>query len=399
MLCVRCKGNLLCGKGYCPLLTLLEKFKKFKKSELILNSELPSPPSIFVGKKGYPLINLGPVMVNSEENPELYDNPSMWKGDVEDVLALRMNLVRGVKSFHVNSAINPDRTLLEIQELSASLKPIDVEARFEKVIERPMFDDIVQPFGVYAKYSMLSLTENPRIPLKVEKLINDEIKAEEAIYNLHQQNFSTYYIQRLFSVGLFGVKKKLVPTRWSITAVHDIIGERLKKEIRNFDILNEVLLFSFEHFGNRFEIILYPSNYNFQLLEIWIEKSFWNPGKTWIGWDGEDINKKRTYSKLSGGYYASRLPVLEFLSRIRKQAGCIVIREITPEYFAPLGVWVVEEGVRKALMMKPKKFNSIQEAISSIKIKTEKIRSDKKGWIKYLKIFKQSSLDLYSRIL
>lgn len=250
--------------------------------------------------------------------------------------------------------------------------------------------EIVNPAGVSARIENLKLAENPKLPGVVEKLWYDEVKANEAVYKLFERGFPTHYIQRVFSAGILGVEKKLVPTRWSITAVHDILGEKIKEEIKDFDEINDVSLFFYEHFGNRFVVILYPSSYHFQLVEVWIEESFWSPERTWIGVDSESRGKKKKYSELSGGYYAARLPVLEYLKEKRRQAGVIVVREITPEYKFPLGVWVVEEGIRKAMKTKPLKFETLHESLSY----AEKLTLNK-DWRKL--IFKQTSLDRFLR--
>ncbi|AAB89916.1 hypothetical protein [Archaeoglobus fulgidus] len=101
------------------------------------------------------------------------------------------------------------------------------------------------------------------------------------------------------------------------------------------------------------------------------EKVLLEPEEDWIGVDSEDIRPKRDYSNLSGGYYAARLPVLEYLREKRGQASVLVIREIKPSYYAPLGVWVVEEGVRKALKSKPEVFESFDDALTAASRRVE----------------------------
>ena len=380
MICAKCKGNLICGR--CKLLESISVAYLPVKNKI----EDPTPPSIFIGRIGYPKVFAGPLVVFSG-NPELYDNPSSWSGKVEDVLRMRMNVARGVRRINVRSF---DEYVLKIQEIAAAKKYFDVEADVKKVVKKPLFDEIVNPAGVSARIENLKLAENPKLPKIVEKFWYDEVKANEAVYRLFEKGFPTHYIQRVFSAGILGVEKKLVPTRWSVTAVHDILGERIKEEVRDFDTINEVNLFFYEHFGNRFVVIVYPSKYFFQLVEIWIEESFWSPERTWIGVDSESIGKKKKYSELSGGYYAARLPVLEYLKEVRRQAGILVVREITPEYRYPLGVWVVEEGVRKAMKSKPLKFESLSQALSYAEELTWN-----KDWRKM--IFRQTSLDRFLR--
>lgn len=43
-----------------------------------------------------------------------------------------------------------------------------------------------------------------------------------------------------------------------------------------------------------------------------------------------------------------------------------MIREITPDYWAPLGVWVVREAARNALQNPPQKFESIDAALADM---------------------------------
>jgi len=387
VLCVKCKGRNLCRTS-CPILD------SFRSKNLSLNDvdEKPTPPSVFVGRIGYPRVFAGPMIVLGNEKPEFFENPASYSKNVEEVLALRMSLARTYKNFSVFSALNPDKLLLELQEIAASLKDVDVEGEYEKIIKKPAIDDIVMPSGISAVYKKIRVTSNPKIPSKLEKVAGDDIKAVDAVRFLHESGYPTSYLQRVLSVGLLGIEKRLVPTRWSITAVHDMIAEELKKEIRYFDEISEVLLFSYEHYGNHFEVIFYPSCYAFQLVEIWIEKSLWSPERTWIGADWEGIKRKSQYSELSGGYYAARLPVVEFMHRIRRQAGAIVIREIRPEYSAPLGVWVVEEGVREALNSKPEKFEDLKDALRKAE---SRIKTEGRLWKKHIKLFFQPSLDQY----
>ncbi len=343
--CARCKGRLLCGRLRCPL---LEKFRLRTAKIEVGEIEKPTPPSVFVGRYGYPKVFVGPLIATREDNPEFLDSPWLWKGRIEDIIAIRMSLIRGMKLVDVRSG---GRFIETLQEATASIRHVFLEGRIERVIEKPIFDDVLQPIGVAARIEDLRLVENPKIPREVEKVWNDEVKAVDAVRLLFDAGFNTYYIQRLFSIGMLGIEKRLVPTRWSITAVHDILGESLKQEVAEFEPIDEAMFFSYEHFGNRFEILILPGEYSFNLIEIWNKRSFWSPDSTWMGYDGETIAKKKRYSILGGGYYAARLPVLKFLRKIRRKGKVFVLREIKPEYYAPLGVWVVEEGVRRAFAL------------------------------------------------
>jgi hypothetical protein len=51
-----------------------------------------------------------------------------------------------------------------------------------------------------------------------------EEKVEEAVNKLYSEKIPVSSIQKMFSCGLFGKDRKLVPTRWGITASDDIIS-------------------------------------------------------------------------------------------------------------------------------------------------------------------------------
>jgi len=81
----------------------------------------------------------------------------------------------------------------------------------------------------------------------------------------------------------------------------------------------------------------------------------------------ENYSGRKSYAfNTVGGYYAARLPILEYLNSINRQAKVLALRIETPSYWAALGVWVVRESVRKALQKKMK-FDSREELVESVK--------------------------------
>jgi len=78
-----------------------------------------------------------------------------------------------------------------------------------------------------------------------------------------------------------------------------------------------------------------------------------------------ELNKgRKDYpTNIAGAYHASRLPVLEYLNKIRRQAGAIVFLEVTREW-VPLGVWRFRELARRALTSDPYSFTSLEDALS-----------------------------------
>ena len=57
---------------------------------------------------------------------------------------------------------------------------------------------------------------------------------------------------------MFGKNRKLVPTKWSITATDQIISNDLMHNILDFDIIDTYGVFNFDHLGNLFSVILFP---------------------------------------------------------------------------------------------------------------------------------------------
>ncbi|MDR2944975.1 MAG: hypothetical protein LBU81_07875, partial [Methanosarcinales archaeon] len=92
--------------------------------------------------------------------------------------------------------------------------------------------------------------------------------------------------------------------------------------------------------------------------------------------DHEDFYGKKEYSSLAGGYYAARLPILEYLDSIKKQAFIFAVREIRPSYWAPLGVWVVREAARNAAANPKKIFETKEEALVSMAARLHTPRSE-----------------------
>lgn len=385
-LCVKCKGKGLCGRPYCPI---LEKFKSVESA--VYNSTGStsifgaSPPSVFVGRHNYPEVMAGPMIppeLTGDESMQLEDPRELLKMGIQDIISSRSQLVRASTGINVKNAVNPDNSLIEkSQELALSKKPVDTEASFHKPIQNKLkFDNVLTPMGPTGDLKDFNIAENPKVPKKVDYLVYDtDALAKDAISELWSNNIPTEHITRLFSIGLLGQERRLVPTRWSITAVDDMAGKDLYGTIRDFQQINEVLVFSGGVFGNHFEIMLIPRPFSFELIEVWMPRTVWSGQETWIDSDSEGVTGKKGYSNLAGGYYAARLPVLEYLKQIKRQATIFMVREIRPEYWAPLGVWVVREGVRDAMKNTPMAFESVDEALEAM---SSRIKTPRDKWMK-----------------
>lgn len=367
-LCTSCKGSRrLCGLPECPILVKIREQLRLEKLQELRELQSATPPSVLVGEHGYPHVRVGANLPLSEDDrPALFENPSMWWGRLSlyDIVKLRARLVFSYEVVHAGSA--SAASLEAVREAAASVKPVDSEAYFRKPPAfRLRFDPLLKPVGLSGRVERLRLVDNPSIPRRVDSLAEDRVKAKRALIELYSYGFDVYYLQRIFTSGLLGVEKRLVPTRWAITAVDKTLGDYLLEKVRSFPEIVEYEVYHSSYIGNRYTVLLMPGCWALEMVEVWMPRSVWVPGEkahiyTIHEWSdgaasGED-----------GGYQAIRFAVLESLARRGRQAACLAVREITPEYFAPVGNWQIREGVRNALRGSPVKAGTLEEALREV---------------------------------
>jgi len=335
-----------------------------------------SPPSVFIGSKlKYPLVNVGILSpLNKDENSWLYDDAKYWADNnlnIEEVIGLRNGLLNSRFQAKV-SDIRLNKKFVDIaKDIAISSKQVDVEIELKNrlVVGREK-DKVLTPHGMRAGLKSVEITSNVKVDKSVDKMMNDDVKAADAIEFLYKNNINEYSLSKILSVGVLGLakNKKLVPTRWSITATDDTLGKQFLKNVRNYPWIENYELFYGEFMGNQYLILMFPSVWSYELFEFYLPGSSWNPGQEIkASTDIEGYSGRKEYAfDTAGGYYASRFAVLEYLNSIKKQASVIAMRLETPSYWAALGVWVVRESVKKALKNKMK-FASREELVESVK--------------------------------
>ncbi len=365
-MCIVCKGSrALCGHVHCPLMARINVQPRFRD----ISTEFFGPStSVFVGRMGYPNVSVGPLA--AVEYSKGMDDPSQWFGlPYSDLIEMRSMMIRSRAEKNVRSR---DRFILENQELALADRPTDVELEFRsRPVYRVSFSDIVQPMGPSAALSSLRLAENPHIPRKIDYIVSDDIKAAHAGILLYQGGQDVYRISNILSSGVLGRKdsRKLVPTRWSIVAVQDMVTQDLVTGIRENPQISEFRVYSSEFLDNHFEILLMPGNWEFENFESWAPGSMWTEKlkKPEIIQEWEPFGGRKRYAEQQGGgYYASRLGVAEGLSRMRRQARVVVFREVHEGYTVPLGSWQILENVRNAFRQPCMKFSTRKEALEDV---------------------------------
>ncbi|MFB6069771.1 MAG: DNA repair protein NreA [Halanaeroarchaeum sp.] len=339
---------------------LESKFESALTGDSIVGS---TSPSVFVGRSSYPDVNAGILApVGQEDHAEEFATSGEWyrRGlDIDNVLQYRTGLLNSRRSAKVNVEDVWDGFVGVQREVAIADRPVDVELG---LADTPAFDadrytrpQANAPSGPNATAERADLRENPHVPRPVEKTLeDDDWRADGAMRYLYRRGFDVYEINRILSVGALGrgEHRRLVPTRWSITAVDDTVGQFLRGSIGNNPSVDAVRVFVNEYLGNRYWVVLAPGSWEFELVEMKSPGSIWNPdpaASVYLANAHEGFEGRSGYvEETAGAYYAARLGVLEYLDAVGRQAKTLVLREVSDDYWAPVGVWQVRESVRNA---------------------------------------------------
>ena len=331
-----------------------------------------SPPSVFVGRYGYPKVDIGPLIPPEFGDTTVMDRPELWMGkSIDEIVDFRFRLVRGKYRIDATDFRKSGRIVDNVQELALTERPVDVEASFsQKPRGRIVLDDEIQPFGPSARMERMKMG-NGRFERNLEKGFYDtDMKAADAVVQAYRNGTLISEIEKAFSVGTLGIgrNRRFVPTRWSITAVDDIIGKDMLKTTKFYDTIDDFRIYQWEQLDNRWLIMLMPCTWRFELIEAWYPNTTWNPmGKTVdIISDCEFFDGRTEYAHIGGCYYASRMAVNELLTKERRTAGAVIMREAHPGYVMPVGVWNVRENVRAALKTVPYHYENLDQALAHV---------------------------------
>ena len=371
-LCIKCKGKLLCGLKKCPILEKNSKQTKIVSSIKDDNFYGASPPGFFVSWQNYPNVAVAPLSALPDEVSDLSDSPEKWYGlDQEKIISFRESLLRSYKSMPVNSAANPNYELLDFQELAMSEKTFEVQVNLKsKPREETKFDSFSAPMGPSAKLEKIQLIENPRVPKKLDYYASDtDAKSNTALIDLFEAGFPVSTLSKVLSSGALGVKKnrKLVPSRWSITACYSNISKHfIEDKIKSYSIIDTFKLFHSNYLDNNFWVMLLPAPWSFEQLEAWLPGGIWTSQAKEIQIMGDyESNKglKGYPTETEGAYFAARLGVTEYLEKEKKQAAVVIFREVGTGYKLPLGSWLILANVRHALKEKALDFSTSELAM------------------------------------
>ena len=363
------------------------------KSIKLQNFSGSTPPEIFVGKWNYPNVYTGILAPQETGDTSIMSSPEEWhknKLAISDIMSYRNQLIYGRTQSNIKKL--ETKFLSVMKEVAMTHKSIATEFHLKRPVTANKEQDDRSPLiPKSAEIEKAELQENAPVKPKVDYLVNDkETKSSIAIQELHKANVETSTIIKILSAGILGLKKnrKLVPTRWSITAVDDTLSKNKLEKIKHYQEISEYQLFHSEYLGNHYEFLLIPDSFAFEVIEISIK----NPFLQAVWQDYETIFSRKKYAdNVTGAYYANRLALTEYLESIKRQATCLVFREIRPQYYAPCGVGILREASREAFKNKPKLFNTLNEALQDIQTRLKQLVSNYTEKSAILKIKKSQS--------
>src|SRR3989339_506941 len=284
-----------------------------------------SPPSVFIGSKlQYPLVNVGILSpLEKDENAWVYDDAKFWSKNNFEI----QDVIR-LREGLLNSKFQT-----KVQDLKLSNKLIN----------------IAQEIAIASK------------PVDIEIELKNRLNFDKKVDRV---------------LTPYGMKAQLKEAK-------------ITSNVKVHKLVEDYELFFGEFLGNAYLILLFPDIWSFELFELYLPGSSWNLScEIKASTDYENYHGRKYYaSNTQGGYYATRLPILEYLSQIKRQASVLVIRLEKPTYWASLGVWVVRESVHKAFENRSMKFKDKEELLLS----TKKI-SEIKHQFNPEEIFKKSIL-------
>ena len=215
----------------------------------------------------------GPLVPPINEDTTVFDLPEFWFGKtIDEIVGFRSMLVRGMHKVNVRKPERADRILDLTRDLALSSLCVDVELKFkDRPKKRIVLSDDVQPFGPSALINHMNI-DSSKWDRRIEKAYYDgDLKASEAVLYLYDQGVLVSRIQRAFSVGAFGIEKqrRLVPTRWSITAVDSIISNDLIDKIKGYPEINEFRVYESTYLDNRFVVLMVPGKWSYESMEAW----------------------------------------------------------------------------------------------------------------------------------
>jgi hypothetical protein len=302
-----------------------------------------SPPAAVVGEYGWPQVAVyigEPPDVFGEEAKRYEDPGLLWGLPLEEIARLRSYVTFGVKRAETPWELG------ELPYVAVSARPVDVEMRLAKPpAPQVRFDLREKPMGPRAPLERARVVENPVVPRQLDRLIAEDVAAGEAVVELYSKGVDLYIIQRAFALGLLGARhrRRLVPSRWGITAVDVAVGDWLASRVRDLPEVPQTLYGYGEYLDNRYLVAVVPGPLRFAYRERW--QSGGGVAEILVR---EDVRGVR--STMDGGFEAARVAVLEKLASMGRRGTVGIVRWIGEGYYVSVGNWQIRETLRRVAL-------------------------------------------------
>lgn len=317
-----------------------------------------------VGEKNYPFVATHSVSNENKKN-SFFNTSEIVKRDYSEIIKLKAKNILGSTDKNYIKKTNTKITE-ELRDIYKAKKPIEFNSKFEKELkfDKVLISKVSGIVGSKNELLNINANENTQTSKQIEKYTVNDIKSKEAIINLYERGTNENQIINLLALGSFGIEinKKLVPTKWAISAYDQTIERYLfDNYLRKNKIIENYEIYHKSDKGNEFVIILLPQTITGEVVE-----SF--PGaveRDYFDYKNKLDNKE---PQTSGGYYATKIAIFEHLKQRKRQASIISIR-IIKDYDIPLGVVFVRECVREAMNNKIFSSSDKKELNSFLKAK------------------------------
>ena len=343
----------------------IEQIPHLKVNKQFKQDFFGSAPAPFIGRFGYPHVNIGVLSPQFNGEMQQYNSPQLWSKQnfkIGQIASLRYGLVNSRTKWSVKDILKGGKFLDIIQEVGMAKIAVELEVGLTKQPQLHLKSEKeITPWGPASEIKKARITSNTKIDQRVDKIVSDtDLKAVPGIISLYKKGIEENSLTKLISTANLGLKRnrKLVPTRWSITAVDDTIGKNSITEVKQLPVGDYQLYFG-GSWGNYYLIMFFPEVWSYELFEMYLERKVnpWSQKGFFYSTDYESYPGRKNYAEeTAGGYYACRLGILDKMISNKKQNSCLVLRFISNEYNVPLGVWVCREATRKSLNEKPLRF-------------------------------------------
>lgn len=323
-----------------------------------------------VGEKNYPFLQIHNSS-NEDKANNFMNSGEIVKQGYKEIFHLKAkNILGSTQNTHIRRTT--DRINNEIIDIYKSKKAIEFNSTFEKELkfDKVLSNKVSGIMGSKNELESLNATENTSTNKQIEKYESNDAKAKEAVIKLYEHGENEQQIIHLLALGIFGVSinKKLVPSKWAITAYDTMIQNHLHKKILKYNPINQYEVYYYQNKSDTHVNILLPDHYMGTHTEDWANSY----SDEWNGFNVDwfnNANKLSTPKALNaGGYYATKIALNEHLNSRKKQAAAIMIRRIR-DYDVPLGVVFVRECVRESFKNQVFKTSSFSELDNFIKTK------------------------------